>query len=458
MEFLGKYATSEIEDEDIESRWNEECTIRSSEAASVSIMDEGFTLDITEEKHENNEEFFDTMQNDSISGEHPAMITSASSYVAVLHAIDECCPCVIDILTKRGNYNSVYVFRGQEGQPLFRTWETSVKFLGYPESTDVMENFSRRISSGEKTRRILGLHYAQACSKRACMSQISNFQQVITPYDKSFLQRKALNSKKGSVLKASYVARAISDRHWIEEWSIIREHDILFYRIDKKKLSFRIGFSCIVKVEELNSFLKNFFMMTIETFGRTHYLIFHSKEERNGWLALINQSLSLRVAQDNMTTSIMNHLVNVDNPTDEFFHNSTMFDCNKRRVLNCRRFSFRTPSAEGQKCPLLLVEEALKKATSLKPKGSSDSDLREFLDSAAALKDAQVHSLNEDERLAFFLNVYHVMIMHAFIILGPPDSSYKLLSDFNRIAFHCSDDIFSLAELEHSEYSYCFLY
>lgn len=41
------------------------------------------------------------------------------------------------------------------------------------------------------------------------------------------------------------------------------------------------------------------------------------------------------------------------------------------------------------------------------------------------------------------------MISHAFLVLGPPDSSLKWISYFNNIAYQVSDDIFSLTELEH---------
>ena len=53
------------------------------------------------------------------------------------------------------------------------------------------------------------------------------------------------------------------------------------------------------------------------------------------------------------------------------------------------------------------------------------------------------------ERLAFFLNLYHVMVMHAYLVLGPPDSSFKWVSYFGTISYQCADDVFSLTELEH---------
>jgi hypothetical protein len=127
-----------------------------------------------------------------------------------------------------------------------------------------------------------------------------------------------------------------------------------------------------------------------------------------------------------------------------------MWDCSKRKLLNARKFSFRTPAKTDPESTMALAEMALRKAAALDPKGSKDTDLIQFLDCASALKKAGAHALNEDQRLAFFLNVYHVMIMHAFVVLGPPDSSLKWLTYFNTTAYQCADDIFSISELEHN--------
>ena len=41
------------------------------------------------------------------------------------------------------------------------------------------------------------------------------------------------------------------------------------------------------------------------------------------------------------------------------------------------------------------------------------------------------------------------MVQHAYLVLGVPKSSFQWISYFNSISYQCSDDIFSLAELEH---------
>jgi hypothetical protein len=138
--------------------------------------------------------------------------------------------------------------------------------------------------------------------------------------------------------------------------------------------------------------------------------------------------------------------VAVDDPTDEFLHKSSMWNCKQRRILNCRNYCFR--AKEHARNANKAVEDALVKA--LEVKDDSDSEyLISFLESAAMLKEIDIHRLGEKERLAFFLNLYHVMIIHSFLVLGPPDTSFKWISYFNTISYQVSDDIFSLTELEH---------
>merc|ERR1711902_427763 len=59
-------------------------------------------------------------------------------------------------------------------------------------------------------------------------------------------------------------------------------------------------------------------------------------------------------------------------------------------------------------------------------------------------------NLNSTEKTAFFINLYHIMISHSYLVLGlPPSNGFKWISHFNMISYQCADEIFSLAELEH---------
>lgn len=192
--------------------------------------------------------------------------------------------------------------------------------------------------------------------------------------------------------------------------------------------------------------------MAIETIGRSFYLMFASENERDSWFDLIPQ---LKEGRQGDTDSVSSNesgsttapMVEIGNPADEFMHNSSMWDCKHRRILNCRQFSLCCQTSGDA---LQLVENALVRGFELAEDSFDDSGRRvAFLDSVAALKQANVHNLAEDSRLVFFLNLYHVMIIHAFLVLGPPDSALQWISYFKNISYQVSDEIFSITELEH---------
>lgn len=56
--------------------------------------------------------------------------------------------------------------------------------------------------------------------------------------------------------------------------------------------------------------------------------------------------------------------------------------------------------------------------------------------------------LHSDEAVAFFLNLYHTLLQHALLLLGPP-SSKDWASFFSSISYEVGGDVFSLTEMEH---------
>jgi hypothetical protein len=48
-----------------------------------------------------------------------------------------------------------------------------------------------------------------------------------------------------------------------------------------------------------------------------------------------------------------------------------------------------------------------------------------------------------------FLNLYHLMIIHSFLVMGPPSSAYKWVGFFSCMSYEAFGDIFSVSELEH---------
>ena len=431
------------------------------DSGSISTNGEGSLLPPLNDDDDDfdDQEFFDTVQSQSLLPPSLdvglANISAASSHAAVMHLIDKCCPCVIDMPGQKGKYSHVFAFynRQADSRPLYRSLDIAQELMGDRFLSEIDDGiFTPRLSPIEASRRSIGLRYAEALIGKASPSMMSQFQRLNTSHDKHFLQRVGIRKNDSSILSCM-LARAVSDRHWIEEWACITNDEVLFYRLDHSKPHFRISLASIVKVEPLPKeewpLMQGYHFLSIETFGRATCLMFKSAKQIDDWIETILDHRPKPQAVQSCN-SFSSHLIDVDEPSSEFLRRSSMWDCSKRKLLNCRKFSFRTPGKTDPESTLSIAETVLRKAAALDPKGSTDSDLILFLDCASALKEADAHALNEEQRFAFFLNVYHIMIMHAYIVLGPPDSSLKWLTYFNTTSYQCADDIFSLSELEHN--------
>ena len=51
----------------------------------------------------------------------------------------------------------------------------------------------------------------------------------------------------------------------------------------------------------------------------------------------------------------------------------------------------------------------------------------DYLQSTAELKRADVKSLSHQEKVAFFCNIYNALLIHAFVVIGPPTNIFKRL-------------------------------
>jgi hypothetical protein len=418
------------------------------DAALMPAFDEEYAVDDDEDI--NTTEFYDTMESLPAGGAGDISsleLMSTSSHNTLLSVIDTYCPCWIEMFSKRGKYVQMYAFcnggtKRQQQRPLFRSSELAEEIFKDREIAEVDDRFSHRVSSAERTRRILGLKYADANIHKRNQTQLQLFHKVSCRFDTKFLNRKEPTVKKVVGIKSGFVARALSDRHWKEERMVLLDDGIIFHHVEGSKTNFRISLSSIIDVSVPESTdllpLPSYHYLQVETFVRVTFLMFRSEEERNSWAITLGKLLETR----GYVLSFTKELIQSDDPVHEFLSKSTMWSCQKRKILNCRRHSFRTTRSKTPEDTLRLAERALTKVLSLKPKGgANDSDLRDFLDCAASLKDADAHSLNEEEKMSFFLNVYHIMIMHSYIILGPPVSGPEWISYFNTIAYQCSDDI-----------------
>lgn len=72
----------------------------------------------------------------------------------------------------------------------------------------------------------------------------------------------------------------------------------------------------------------------------------------------------------------------------------------------------------------------------------------EFSNEISILQIIDVSKLTETEKVAFFLNLYHIMLLHGIIVLGLPLAWVNWQSFFNTVTYIIDCDIVSIAELE----------
>lgn len=72
-----------------------------------------------------------------------------------------------------------------------------------------------------------------------------------------------------------------------------------------------------------------------------------------------------------------------------------------------------------------------------------------FQEATCELQKIDMKKMDQKTRLAFGINLYNLMILHAFIQLGIPTSNYQRSSFFSNVGYNVGGHIFSFNELEH---------
>ena len=380
----------------------------------------------------------------------------------LLSAIDTACPAWVELCAPRpGSYSTAFaICTGNETVLILSN--TCQELIEETDAAGVIEaSFSPRLSSAEKMRRMIGYVLTFPDQANARPDLLSSFAEKQHHQTAMFLKREApsfTEKDSVSVIKSCFVARAISDRHWIEEWVTLSKRGVCFFHPGKRKASYRLLLSNLRQVIsaplQLCPNFPNHHFLEIKTSGRSVYLMFSTGKERDAFCDTFRRLKVMMTAEQSndsissLETNLFLPLLEMENPADEYLHRSTMWSCKNRRILNCGAFVLR--QSNTSKNPLAMVEEALRLSLQSGDETLDDNEHRSsFLHSTAMLKAANIQALSENARLVFFLNLYHVMINHAYLALGPPDSSLKWISYFNSVAYQVSDDIFSIAELEH---------
>ena len=377
---------------------------------------------------------------------------------------------------QRGKYTRVFAFVLGEttSDVVFRSFaEFSELFSMAEGKAFVDQTCSPRLSALEKQRRIMGYtlaacrHILSSRSTQRCLA-LRHQEGCQFGGGEDFLNRATPGSKTThlgeTILWGCNVARALSERHWVEECAIITSEWCSFLHPDRKRPSYSIHLREVLGVHNLDRsdcpYFPSFYFLTIETASRVIYLMFRSNSARE------EASRTILQARAALVSDTQSDNLSVDSFDDQmlhYMHKSSLYSCKQRHLLNNRKFAFASlgkiafDDREGPDNihPLTLVQSVLLKALRLPLDGLGQSTgvLDDFLDAAADLKSANVVGLSEKERCAFFLNLYHVMVIHGQLLFGPPTTTFgsnSFVNHFAVVAYEVGDDILSLSELEHN--------
>eukprot|EP00958_Prasinococcus_capsulatus_P017877 scaffold2045_cov404-Prasinococcus_capsulatus_cf.AAC.70 len=73
----------------------------------------------------------------------------------------------------------------------------------------------------------------------------------------------------------------------------------------------------------------------------------------------------------------------------------------------------------------------------------------EYIEASAELQRVEVLDLSREEKIAFFVNIYNAMVVHATATLGAPDNLIQRLGFFSSITYNIGGQAYSCDDIEH---------
>lgn len=131
------------------------------------------------------------------------------------------------------------------------------------------------------------------------------------------------------------------------------------------------------------------------------------------------------------------------------------FSSTNSRVLNHRRISFRGQSLSTFRGALILSKQILRKILKIcqntKDKNVVNPDITdwvEFSEKVSLLQSVSLHDLTKEDLIAFFLNVYHTLLLHAFVVLGVPSSNTDWRTLKMTASYEIAGDLITLKDID----------
>jgi GrxC family glutaredoxin len=79
---------------------------------------------------------------------------------------------------------------------------------------------------------------------------------------------------------------------------------------------------------------------------------------------------------------------------------------------------------------------------------SSSAKFETYVRATAELKRVDITNLTRDEKIAFFVNIYNALVIHGFVVQGPPNNHLKRYRYFNSTSYIIGGRCYSLNDIE----------
>lgn len=341
-----------------------------------------------------------------------------------------------------------------------RSHSEVVKSFPVPKDSKISNQKLKRLTTVERERRQMAETYAAMLNKGSSYSSIMNaFFGSPSDTDRLFLGM-SLSKGSGNCLtpKKTYgeemwegsVAFATDKRHWVEGVAFISNSELMICKsADARKVVNIIAVPSIISVRPMwhNEVPMDMFkFFQVETFSRVLYFMVRNDRQLEAWMTAF-AAVGIH-SEPNYSERSLSKLVE-----DLYFGASTAWRLEKKRLFNYRNIIFRKTglSAEFRDVSVThLAEGLLEKVFSLL-QDEGFADVRQwiqFMDWASALQAYDLYALEGVEKVAVLLNVYHAMVLHGMIILGPPASWSSWPSFFNFFSYIISSEHICLSEFE----------
>ena len=258
-----------------------------------------------------------------------------------------------------------------------------------------------------------------------------------------------------------------------------------------RRPAMRINMSSVVSVQPMRFQdipLQGFSFFQIETFSRVYYFMVRSDIQLHEWIEAFVHCLGKDVLHSPFDDSFYNLSLTqpgVLSSSSARFHEpegeaylakSACWKLDKKRIFNYRRIIFNPaaiPSKYSGMSPNAFIEAILANVLFLSNTDNSSSSSGQnssssnnnnstaactskshafqwvkFMDEISWLQCINVSKLSETERIAFFLNLYHVMVLHGSLVVGPPPAWNYWNAFFNNITYLFGYEIISIADIE----------